>query len=634
MSDDLIRTIKERVDVVELIQREGVRLRKQGRTFVGFCPFHPNTRTPAFTVYPDSRSYFCFGCHATGTVFDFVMQRRGCDFTAALALLAEQAGITIPARSDEARAQARLRARLLELHTLAARYFTSLLLHRRGEAALAYLTRDRRITLDSIEQFQLGYAPPSAAGLLSHLTRTHGYSIDEVMAAGLAVQRRNGYADRFIDRIMFPIRTADGQVVGFGGRQWPGMANPHGGKYINTPRTVIFDKGHLLYGLDLARAAIQAARRVTVVEGYFDVIAGHQYGDQTLVAPLGTALTVDHVRQLKWLAPTVILALDADAAGQQATVRAIQRLREEVDAAALSEGGITIRVARMPPGADPDQVFHTSPEAWAPLIEGAVPVIEFLLDAATRDVDLSTSEGQRAALASLVPVLAALDPIAQGVMIGKLEQRTGMRAGLIRDLVRDERQRQRAEAFAVPANPAHAPAVPPPPVPPTRHAIPLRELTLVAAIWRQPALRQVVDQWLAAERTRAPAIAMILGDRLEQVVSDPVLRLLSTTAPAPLEDPLVASYVSLLTAVPPPPEDRDRARRDVEERMRLLRVEQVQQAQDRLIIRLDATGEDEADLTRHLEAQLQMLYAYGRSLTEPPDDGCYPDLRDRLAAFD
>jgi DNA primase len=221
-----------------------VSLRKAGRNYLGFCPFHTNTRTPAFTVYPDTQSYHCFGCKASGTVFDFLMQREGLEFKDALEQLAKRAGVQLTERTEQDVQQDQLRTRLLEINNAAATFFHHMLVKSpKGELARAYVEK-RKIDDPTIEAFQLGYSADEWSALLAYLTDRKGFEPEEIEAAGLAIRRESGgYYDRFRGRLMFPIRDAKGQVIAFGGRAL-GDAQP---KYMNSPQTLLFDKSRVLY---------------------------------------------------------------------------------------------------------------------------------------------------------------------------------------------------------------------------------------------------------------------------------------------------------------------------------------------------------------------------------------------------
>ena len=409
----VIEQIKERIDIVEFIS-EHVRLRKTGRSFVGFCPFHANTNTPAFTVYPDSQSYHCFGCKASGTVFDFVMRQQGIEFREALEQLAQRTGIELVARTAQDEVRDHLRERLVEINNAAARYFQHMLSKSAlGADARAYVAK-RHINDWAIEAFQLGYSPDERSKLFDYLTVKQGYTPEEVVAAGLAIQRDDGsHYDRFRGRVMFPIRNPKGQIIAFGGRAM-GDAQP---KYLNSPQTLLFDKSSVLYGMDLARDAIRQLDNVVIVEGYIDVIALHQHGFQNVVAPLGTALTAEHVQAIKKLTQKIHLALDADSAGIRATLKGLQTLSEHMDSQLVptpTPQGVlqwsrstaaNVHIIELPEGQDPDELLAHDPAQWPQLVATAMPAMEFYIQVLTRDLDLNEYADKRTAFERLAPLV-------------------------------------------------------------------------------------------------------------------------------------------------------------------------------------------------------------------------------------
>ncbi|MCG8350167.1 MAG: DNA primase [Chloroflexales bacterium] len=559
-----IDDIKSRLDIVEIISAR-VPLRKTGRSFVGFCPFHANTRTPAFTVYPDSQSFYCFGCHASGTVFDFVMRTQGLEFREALEQLAAQAGVQLKERSAEDVQQDQQRTRLLEINVTAAKYFNYVLLNlTRGQPGRDYVSQ-RGLDQPTIESFQLGYSLNEWNHLLTYLTERKGFTPEEVEAAGLAVRAQQTsssesnpaqphFYDRFRGRLIFPIRNAKGEVVGFGGRAL-GDAQP---KYLNTPQTLLFDKSQVLYGLDLARDAIRSSDATVVVEGYVDVITAHQYGFRNVVAPLGTALTQGHVALLKKLSHNVYLALDADAAGQRATLRGLDVLQGsgaadgEAHAVTTAQGlvrwesDVTLRIIKMPAGRDPDEVIKADPNSWKALLDSAVPVMDFYIEAYTTGLDLSQPADQRTVLDRLLPLLAQLDGAQQRVYIARLEQVIGIRAELILDLLREQTstagQRRRTgnarrttpnvqrppRGEAIGPTGAHRPgvqdqgagAVDQDPASVTqRRSSPLtRDDHLLALMLRYPSIETVVTELLAQGFQKFPQAREVLGGTPEDLL--------------------------------------------------------------------------------------------------------------------
>jgi len=414
--NNVIETIKERIDIVEVISGK-VQLRKSGRSLVGFCPFHANTRTPAFTVYPDSQSFHCFGCKASGTVFDFVMRSEGLEFREALELLAQRAGVELTPRTNQDEERDQQRERLIEVNVAAARLFHHMLIKSpRGAEAREYVAK-RQINEWAVESFQLGFAPEERTLVFDYLTQKQTYTAAEVVAAGLAIQRDDGsYYDRFRGRVIFPIRNAKGQLIAFGGRAL-GDAQP---KYLNSPQTLLFDKSSVLYGLDMAREAIRQHDAVVIVEGYVDAIALHQHGHRNVVAPLGTALTPEHVQLIKRLTKNIYLALDADGAGIRATLKGLQTLHDNLDSQLVPvptpTGVISwshnldaqIRIIELPEGKDPDELLNENADAWPQLVEQALPAMDFYVQVLTRDLNLDVLADKRTALDRLGPLIVQI----------------------------------------------------------------------------------------------------------------------------------------------------------------------------------------------------------------------------------
>jgi DNA primase len=385
-SPEFLDEIRARVGLADVI-RARVRLTSKGREFQGLCPFH-NEKTPSFTVNEQKGFYHCFGCGAHGGLFDFEMQSEGLDFREAVERLAAGAGLQVPSDTPEERDRARRRQSLHEVMEAAAAYFERMLRMPEGRNAMTYL-RDRAITETAIRRFRLGYAPDGRAGLKTALAR-EGIAEDLLLEAGLVIDpddRGRASYDRFRGRVMFPIDDRRGRVVGFGGRIL-GDGEP---KYLNSPETPVFRKGHLLYGLPLAAKAARDHGGVVVVEGYMDVIALAQGGFENAVAPLGTALTEEQIRELWKLVDEPILCFDGDAAGGRAAVRAAER------ALPLLPAGKGLRFAELPPGDDPDTLIgREGGEAISRLLAGAVPLSAFLWRMETRGKAAETPEARAA----------------------------------------------------------------------------------------------------------------------------------------------------------------------------------------------------------------------------------------------
>jgi len=406
----VVDDIKQKIDIVDLVS-ETVQLRKAGRSFSGFCPFHSNSRTPAFHVFPDTQTWHYFGSCATGgDVFSFMMKKENLDFGEALRRLAQRAGVELvreaPGESDERK---RLRDILAQA---AAQYHHWLKNHPAAQNAREYLAK-RFIKPETIDAFQLGYALNEWQGLESFLLRK-GCTLQDLEAAGLSIRGERGTNyDRFRGRLMFPIRNRNGEVIGFGARTLTGEEP----KYLNSPQTMLFDKSSTLYGLDLAKDAIRAQNLAVIVEGYMDVIGAHQGGFKNVVASLGTALTQKQLELLKRLTKRYALALDPDAAGEEATKRGLQVAREALDRKTvpvpLGAGLIgfeerleaELLVISLPEGQDPDELIHAAPEKWQSLVEHAEPLVDFFLHALTRDLDLKLARDKSIAVKRLAPIV-------------------------------------------------------------------------------------------------------------------------------------------------------------------------------------------------------------------------------------
>ena len=355
-SDELIEEVRSRNDIVDVISQY-VRLSKKGSTYFGLCPFH-NEKTGSFSVSPNKQMYYCFGCHAGGNVFTFLMQYENYTFGEAMEALAERAGVDLPKQEYTAaqRQEADRRARLLEINKEAAKYFFVLLRGERGKRALDYFKK-RALSDETIHKFGLGYSDQYSDDLYRYL-RSKGYDDEILKDSGLVtIDEVRGGHDKFWNRAMFPIMDVHNKVIGFGGRVM-GDGEP---KYLNSPETKIFDKSRNLYGLNFARATKKP--QLLLCEGYMDVIALHQAGFDNAVASLGTALTSGHANLLKRYTKEVYLTYDSDGAGIKAALRAIPILKEV---------GITTKIINMKPYKDPDEFIKAlGAEAYQERIDQA-----------------------------------------------------------------------------------------------------------------------------------------------------------------------------------------------------------------------------------------------------------------------
>ncbi len=448
----VIDEIKTRLDIVDVIS-EHVNLRKSGRNYTGFCPFHPNVRTPSFVVFPESQRWHCFGaCGEGGDVFTFVMKREGWDFRTALEELARRAGVELRPRTP-AQVEAEEEAdRLRGLLDVAAQYYHHLLRHApEAEAARAYVAR-RDLSDETVERFMLGYSLPGWDRARTHLTE-HGYTVKELVEAGLLVQKEETGStyDRFRDRLMIAIRDAKGRVIGFGARTLDPEGIP---KYINSPQTELFNKSRTIFGLDLARQAIRREDRVVIAEGYMDVMQAHQAGFANVVAQMGTALTEQQLRQLQRYTKRFVLALDPDAAGIQATLRGVEVARETLeqewepifDPRGLvgyeARLGAEIRVLQLPRGQDPDDLIRQDAQRWATLVEGAVPVVDFYLQILLQGLDLDDTKSKSRVVDTLLPVLRAVaNPVERGDYVQKIARTLQVDARTVQSRLRSAGRR-------------------------------------------------------------------------------------------------------------------------------------------------------------------------------------------------
>ena len=401
---ETIEEVKQRADIVDVISGRVV-LRKRGKEFVGLCPFH-DEKSPSFTVSPAKQMYYCFGCGAGGNAFKFLMELEKRPFSEVVLELAKNYQVPVktvePEHRQELQRQISLREQLYEISALTAKFYEHALRQTQGEEPLAYLKSERKLGEETIQQFQLGYAPQGWEALYTYLVEQKNYPAQLVEQAGLIVPRKSGgsgYYDRFRNRIMIPIRDTQGRVIGFGGRAL-GDEQP---KYLNSPETELFDKGKTLFALDTAKIAISKADRAVVVEGYFDAIALHAAGISNAVASLGTALSLNQVRQLLRYTDSkqIILNFDADKAGTQAAERAIGEIEK-----LAYQGEVQLRVLNIPDGKDADEYLKTySPEQYRELLENAPLWIDWQLQQMLVNQDLKQADTSQQVTKKIIKLL-------------------------------------------------------------------------------------------------------------------------------------------------------------------------------------------------------------------------------------
>jgi DNA primase len=428
--------VRARLDIVDVVG-DYVPLKRAGRIYKGLCPFH-DERTPSFTVFPDSGNWRCFGaCAIGGDAFDFVMRIENVDFRRALEILARRVGVELEPPSPAAAARQETQERLREACSQALDQYHRLLLRSPAAAAARDYLKGRGFDTAVAQSFQLGWSPPDGRFLCGQLLAA-GFTERELLDAGLAREREGGGGvyDTFRGRLMIPIHDATGKAIGFGARTLEAGGIP---KYLNSPQGPLFDKSHTLFGLHRAAREIRAGGVAVVVEGYTDVIRAHTAGFANVVASLGTAITEHQVRLLSSYATSIVLALDADAAGQAATLRGLEVARQAAVGQALPQptgrGGVRyharasveLKVARLPSGMDPDDVLRTDPQGWRQMIEGARPVLEHLFGALTADLNLADPSHKSQAADRLLPVVAGIgDPVSRRAWLGSLAIRLGL----------------------------------------------------------------------------------------------------------------------------------------------------------------------------------------------------------------
>ena len=434
MADSAIEEIKRRLDPVDVIGQT-VQLKRAGRSFKGLCPFH-SEKTPSFVVSPERGTWHCFGCGEGGDLFSFVQRRDNLDFPEALRLLGNRAGVEVErtARPDPvAREQRDHLHALLESTAL---FYRGALTAAEGARARAYLD-ERGLVEATTERFGLGYADSSGRTLERHLLKA-GFGLDDAVAVGALGRSEDGRTyDRFRDRVIFPIRDVDGRAIGFGGRAMRDDQQP---KYLNSPQSELFDKGANLYALDQAVGPIREARRAIVVEGYMDALIAHQHGFANVVATLGTAIGERHIQALRRLAPEIVLALDADAAGVKAALRGSDVasdttadesptiLRVRGLGRFFADRRTEIKVMLLPAGRDPDDVIRQDPALWERLASQALSVVDFVLHGLGQRHDLSASTGRRDAADEALAVIQNLPgPIEVAHYIQRLARILGLR---------------------------------------------------------------------------------------------------------------------------------------------------------------------------------------------------------------
>jgi len=413
-----VEEIKNRLDIVEVVGSY-IKLKKTGANYRGPCPFH-SEKSPSFFVSPARQMWHCFGCGEGSSIFDFVMKIEGVEFGDALRILAQKAGVELKREDPKLTTQ---RARLYEICDLACLFFQKQLeAGVKGKEANAYLL-GRGIKQETIKKWRLGYSPNTWQSLSDFLVGK-GYHREEIEKAGLAIKSEKsnqGFYDRFRGRIMFPVFDLNSQVVGFGARVFEkAEGEKEVAKYINTPQTLLYDKSHLMYGLNFAKLSIRKSNYCSITEGYTDAIMAHQAGFENTVACSGTALTSQHLVLLKRYTENLILAFDMDVAGDSATKRGID---------SAQEAGFNIKIIKQTEkDSDPADVIKNNPKDWQKSLEGARSILDFYIDSSTEKYDKSTPEGKKAIGKLVLPIVKRIpNKIEQSFWTQKLATVLGVR---------------------------------------------------------------------------------------------------------------------------------------------------------------------------------------------------------------
>jgi len=627
MARDAVAEVRDRTEIVDLVSNY-VQLKKTGRSFKGLCPFHQE-KTPSFIVFPESGNFHCFGCGRGGDVFTFYMGVERVEFREALQELAKRAGIELvnaPSLPPEVDAH---RNRLIELNELAAAYYANVLRNTATGSAGRDVLAQRGVSTEIAERFGLGFAPDGDA-LGRYLNQR---DVDPSLAAeaGLLSERESGgYRDRFRNRLLFPIRTKEGRVVGFGGRAL-GDAIP---KYLNSPQSVIFDKSTLLFGLDLAQDSIRRDDQVVIVEGYMDAIAAHQFGYANVVAAMGTAVTEQQIGLVKRSSRNIVLALDADAAGQGATVRSLEMLPGALDQELTPIGAerdanrpraetmiiwqrrfkSQISIVRLPEGKDPDELIRRDPASWSTVVASAQPFLDFYIDAALSAVGRADAPAKAAAVRRLIPLLeAAGDQVVQAHYAGIIARKLQLPESSVLRELRRSAVRTTAPRTSRVALPATA----------TRSS---NEDHLLALLLRHRAICQHVLPLVPLE---------ILGDarnrELLRVLQDPEipLTMAAEMIVAGLDDAVADHAEVLLERLEQtPPQYPGQIERDARRALIRLEKERFDYLMSQLQSSIAAAEEtDDLEALSDLRQQLSALYERHRQFYPPPSP-YFRDTRD------
>ncbi len=406
---DQVEEVKLRNDIVSIIG-EYVDLKKAGRNFKGLCPFH-GEKTPSFMVSQELQIFKCFGCGESGDVFTFLQKHEGLEFYEALKLLADKVGIELKQSTGAYSAKEKLYA----VNDLVAKFYHYVLVsHPLGQKALAYLQNNRGLDITTIKAFQLGFSPENSAAFSQYIVSKKHTSIETLEEAGIVYRKGSLLVDRFHGRVIFPLKTHLGSIAGFAGRILPG-GREDTAKYINTPDTPVYHKSTMLYGLNETKKEVKHTKELVVVEGELDMLSVWQAGIKHVVALKGTAFTIEQARLIGRFTERVVLALDADVAGDSATRRGIIIAEKE---------GLEVHVAQITDGKDPDEAVRKNPEAFRKALLSAVPIWDFFISSAIKQYDQTTASGKAHISKLVLPILSEIENhVVQAHYIAQLANR-------------------------------------------------------------------------------------------------------------------------------------------------------------------------------------------------------------------
>ena len=418
-SSSPVEEIKQKLDIVEIIQ-DYLRLHKAGGNYKALCPFH-REKTPSFMVSPEKQIFHCFGCGEGGDVFGFVQKMEGIEFPEALRILAKRAGVKLTPRNPELYNK---KTKMMDVCKWASAYYHKVLLEAKSAQVARDYLAEREVSEDIIESFRLGFAPEDWERLNNFLQKK-GFSEEDIFQSGLTIKsdKGTGQYDRFRNRLMFPIRDVHGNVVGFTGR----ILDPEdqAAKYINTPKTLVYDKSNVIYGLDKAKQKIKSEKLAVVVEGNMDVLASHQVGVTNVVASSGTALTENQINLLKRYSENIAIAFDADLAGEGAAKRGIEL---------AMQAGLNVKVITLPYGKDPDECIKNDPKLWEEAIAQSQSIMDYYMETTFSRLDMANVEDKKQAAKILLPIVNKIpDSIEQTHYLQQISRKLNVDEKILRE---------------------------------------------------------------------------------------------------------------------------------------------------------------------------------------------------------